>query len=273
MGNIKNLSFEELSKNIKGLMNADKEELLSLCSKPEEWSVPNHYISFVHNDTVKINRYREFLAQRPFHWAWLLRLLKERGIDNSFLSIDSNVTEIIKEPCIFAIPHFGLHMLVPLILGELIPKRYILTTGNKDAIDVYSSINTILPNNKLEFLQIPDIWILKKLINGYKQGNYPAIYPELSSSNDKNLFTLNLFNEKVHVPMGIEHLSRLCHSKVIPVVMTYNTKYELHFGPALQYTNEGSILIPLFNWLENIVKRYPDQWFGWRLFDEMLFKS
>ncbi|EMI9087980.1 MULTISPECIES: LpxL/LpxP family acyltransferase [Bacillus] len=271
MGKIKDLSFPELSNNIEELLTLNKEDFLHLCSKPEDWNTPKTYSTFVNENEQMILKYKEFLAYRPMHWAWFLRMLKQQGINKSFISIPPNLSEIIKEPCIFVIPHFGLHMLVPHILGHFIkPESHILASGYIDAESVNSSINNILPNVQVEFMKIPDIWILRKLIRGYNNGNYPIIYPEISSSEDKTFFELKLLGEKVYVPMGVEHIGRLCKSKVIPIAMTYNEKYELHLGPTLNYTETGSILLPLFSWIEQLIQNTPYQWFGWQFMEEMM---
>ena len=271
MGKIKELDFLSLANNIQDLMIASESDLLSLCSKPEDWPVPESYHSFVDGDEGMINKYREFLANRPMQWACLLRLLRERGLDESFLKIPKDLHKALQSPCVLVIPHFGLHMLVPYILGQFInPNSKIIATGSQEGEEIQYSLGKILPNDKTEFLEIPDIWILRKLIRSYKCGNYPLIYPELSSSNDKKLFPLNLLGNKVQIPMGVENLSRLCNARVVPVAMTYNGKYELHLGPTLSYSNTGSIVKPLFAWIQNLATDHPHQWFGWNLMEEMV---
>ncbi|OIB01915.1 hypothetical protein AK95_03150 [Paenibacillus sp. LC231] len=272
MGNIKDLSFPSLSTHIDELMRISKEELLSLCSDPEAWRVSQYYSIFVENNPDLILKHKEFLAQRPMHWSLLIKLLKEKGIDNSFLNIPTDITRLVDKPCIFVIPHFGLHMLVPLILAHFIESgSHIVASGMEDGMEVANSVNEIFPDIQIHFNKIPDIWILRKLYRAYNKGNYPVIYPELTASDDKSLFQIELLGEKLGVPRGVENLSRLCKSNVIPVAMTYDKKkYELHLGPMLSYSEEGSILTPLFVWIEKLIEQHPDQWFGWQMFDEMM---
>lgn len=271
MGKIKNLDFVSLANNTQDLMMAKQSDLLSLCSNPEDWPVPDSYHSFVHGDEAMIYKHREFLAHRPMHWAWFLRLIRERGMDEAFLEIPKDLPVALQNPCILVIPHFGLHMLVPYILGQFInPNSNIIATGSHEGKEISLSLKEILPNDRTDFLEIPDKWILRKLMRSYKYDNYPVIYPELSSSNDKNLFSLNLLGNKVRIPMGVENLSRLCNARVVPVAMTYNEKYELHIGPTLSYSGTGSILEPLFAWIEDLAEEHPHQWFGWNFMEKMV---
>ncbi|MFJ7678686.1 hypothetical protein ACIQXR_14495 [Peribacillus sp. NPDC097224] len=275
MGKIKNLGFQDLAENIDELLTLNKEDLLEFCSRPEEWSTPNLLSSFVSQDERRIYNFKKFLAERPMHWANLLSLLRSNGLDASFLTIPDELEDALKAPCILAIPHFGVHMLVPTILSQLIgDSSYILATGGSEGHEVGKSIKKILPNDKVNFLPVPDIWILRKLVKGFKIGNYPLIYPEISSSNDKELYKLELLGEKVHVPLGVEHLSRLCNANVLPVAIQCNSnKYELVMGPLLTYSNKGSIIEPLFKWIEELVYNDPTQWFGWKLIEDMLVKE
>ncbi|SDB96034.1 hypothetical protein [Shouchella lonarensis] len=272
MGKIESLDFIELGNHPEKLVASSKQDLYTLCYPSEKMPVPSHYADFVRNDTVMLNNFRSFVAHRPFHWAWFLRLLKIRGLDESFLEVPGELSYSLQNPCIVAIPHFGLHMLVPHVLGHFIRQdSMVLATGNEEGEGVQDSIEKILPNDRTRFLKLPDRWILRKLMRGYQSSHYPVIYPDVTSSGDKRFRHLSFLETSIRVPLGVENLSRLCKCPVLPVAMTYHDDcYRLHLGPTLVYKEEGSIIFPLFSWIEELVHLYPDQWFGWNFLHEMI---
>lgn len=270
MGKITGLDFESIRRNLSVVREMNYVELTRLCDPPDSIRIPREFAEILgHSEKESI--FREFLALRPAKWAWILRNFRPDSLRN-LVDISAELpVNVSARPAILVIPHFSIHMMVPFILEELLGLR-LVAIGAEESSELMNCVRAVKPMLTCKLIPIPDPLVLFRLVSEMKHSWIPVIFPEVSVSRERRPFYSTFLGRRVVLPMGVEALARLTSANVVPVAMleTDTNRYTILNGPKLLFKGEGSIVQPLFNWIEKLVCTYPTQWYGWRFFGEML---
>jgi lauroyl/myristoyl acyltransferase len=187
------------------------------------------------------------------------------------------VQEIIAEDggVQFALPHYGPHFLVHLLLCKLGLRCFVggaltddfgsghldwgatlgIDTGEVEAVDFTASFGRAMAS----------------IVNS---GKSLTLYPEYTRSSRLGRHTTEFLGQTVQLPTGVARLAKMSNRRLVGVRLhrVAPFRYVLEFGPFLSVgLEEGQLDVPeaaaqIMAWVEGMVLDNPEQWEGWRYY-------
>lgn len=175
----------------------------------------------------------------------------------------------------FALPHYGPHFLVHLLLCKLGLRCFVggaltddfstghlewaatlgIDTGEAEAVDFSASFG-------------------KAMASIVNSGKSLTLYPEYTRSSRLGRHTTEFLGQTVQLPTGVARLAKMSNRRLVGVrlhrVALY--RYVLEFGPFLSVgLDEDQLRVPeaaaqIMAWVEGMVLDNPEQWEGWRYY-------
>jgi lauroyl/myristoyl acyltransferase len=187
------------------------------------------------------------------------------------------VTKIIAEDggIQFALPHYGPHFLVHLLLSKLglqcfaggaltdsfgaghvaWAKRLGIDLGDAEGIDFTENFG-------------------RAMAALVQAGKSLTLYPEYSRSTRLGRHTTTFLGQTVHLPTGVARLAKMSNRRLVGVRIQRVAafRYVLEFGPFLSVgLGDDQLDVPeaarqIMAWTEGMIRENPEQWEGWRYY-------
>jgi lauroyl/myristoyl acyltransferase len=175
----------------------------------------------------------------------------------------------------FALPHYGPHFLVHLLLCKLGLRCFVggaltdsfgaghldwaatlgIDTGDVEAVDFTASFG-------------------RAMAAIVKSGKSLTLYPEYSRSSRLGRHTTEFLGQTVHLPTGVARLAKMSNRRLVGVRLhrVAPFRYVLEFGPFLSVglgddqLDVRQAAAQIMAWVEGMVLENPEQWEGWRYY-------
>jgi lauroyl/myristoyl acyltransferase len=178
----------------------------------------------------------------------------------------------------FALPHYGPHFLVHMLLAKLGLGCSVGGAMTDDCAQGHRGWAKLLgiDLDDLEAVSFTD-GFGKAMAQLGRSGRSLTMYPEYSRSKRLGRYTADFLGQTVHLPTGVAKLAKLTERKLVGVRLHRTEKYRyiLEFGPTFSVGNAtGQTDVPtaaaaIMGWVEQMVLEDPELWEGWRYYHLM----
>jgi len=215
---------------------------------------------------LDINLINMYVAKQSF-------LEQNITIEGKYI-IDGYLKEGIP-PIIVSIHMNAYQGIIPILASYKYDISYFM---DRNTVETWNSIgNSLAPQimSKLYPIGLPDKSAIRQAIINLKNGIPLLMFPEFSLGSTPNI-TTKFYGKRVYVPEGPAKLALSLNLPIIPLLFYKTGRYNyslLFYEPIYKpgdILNMDDILLNMFKWIEVEVKKRPENWWCWYIFQEKM---